>query len=166
MPRSGRGGQRQGSPGQPYGNRTDLSGGGKPVPNQTAPGQPYGAAAAEAAGMRAVPVSQPAGPPTGAPVPTSAPNASPDLPAQPPAGNQKFPGELPWLHPTNRPHEPVTSGLPTGPGPGPEALQGIGALARQQSDESGSLKQLLGSMAAAPGASSAIRDLASTAGAG
>ncbi len=76
------------------------------------------------------------------------------------------PGELPWLHPTQRPHEPITAGMPTGAGGGPEILQGIGQQAFQQGSEAGSLKQLLGSMAAAPGASTAIRDLASTAGAG
>jgi len=32
------------------------------------------------------------------------------------------PGEMPYTGPTNRPNEPVTAGLPFGPGPGPEAL--------------------------------------------
>jgi hypothetical protein len=30
--------------------------------------------------------------------------------------------------PTQRPNEPVTAGLPSGPGPGPEALQASGQL--------------------------------------
>jgi hypothetical protein len=147
----------------PAGNRTDRT-----VPAAVPPGLTYGQRQVEQAGQQSVPVGQPPGPPTGAPVPTSAAGGpQPDLPAQaynPPPG--KAPGELPWLHPTNRPHEPITAGMPVGPGGGPEILQGIGALAQQQGNESGSLKQLLGSMAATPGASTAIKDLASTAGAG
>lgn len=168
MPRArgGQGGVRTGSPGARP-NRTDIAAP-RAVPNEVAPGQTYGAGAAETAAQRAVPVSQPPGPPTGAPVPTSG-AAGPDLPAagqpfNPPPG--QAPGELPWLHPTNRPHEPITAGLPVGAGGGPEILQGIGQQAYQQGNESGSLKQLLGSMAATPGASTAIKDLASTAGAG
>jgi hypothetical protein len=33
-----------------------------------------------------------------------------------------MPGSLPHLEPTLRPNEPVTAGLPFGPGPGPEVL--------------------------------------------
>ena len=166
MPRTGKGGARQGSPGQaPRPNRSDLA---ASVPVAVAPGQTYGQGVEERRAQQAVPVSQPPGPPTGAPVPTSGPPGG-DLPqaaqtaqAQ---GQGPFPGEIPWLHPTQRPHEPVTAGMPTGPGPGPEVLQGIGQMAFQQQNEQGTLRDLLGSMAAQPGATTAIRDLAQTAGA-
>lgn len=36
---------------------------------------------------------------------------------------------IPLDAPTQRPDEPVTAGLPSGPGPGPEALMPTGALA-------------------------------------
>lgn len=84
------------------------------------------------------------------------------IPPTPPNG----PGVLPWLHPSNRPGEPVTAGLPTGPGAGPEALTGVGAIAANGAAEQGTLKNLLGSLAAQPFSSSAIRDLAAVAGAG
>jgi hypothetical protein len=76
-----------------------------------------------------------------------------------------MPGELPWLHPTQRPGEPITSGLPRGPGPGPEAYTGIGALAFGQLNEQGSAANLLRSLANQPGASSEVKLLAAQAGA-
>ena len=76
------------------------------------------------------------------------------------------PGILPFLHPSNRPNEPVTAGLPTGAGPGPEALTGVGAIAANQAVEQGTLKNLLATLANAPASSSSIRDLADVAGAG
>jgi hypothetical protein len=69
----------------------------------------------------------------------------------------------PLTRPTERPNEPVTHGLPVGPGAGPEALQGVGAAARQGSIEQGTLSHLLTSLAAQPNASSAIKDLAARA---
>ena len=65
--------------------------------------------------------------------------------------------------PTERPNEPVTHGLPVGPGAGPEALTGVGAAARDSTVEQGTLQNLLTNMAASPGATSAIRDLAARA---
>lgn len=65
---------------------------------------------------------QPAAAPTGQPY--GARKASEDaqrtipLPAQPQV--------VPFDAPTQRPDEPVTAGLPTGAGPGPEALQPMG----------------------------------------
>lgn len=71
----------------------------------TAPGQTYGMQAQEADAQRAVPL------PT-APEPVQ-PSAS--LPA---------PGANPLIRPTERPSEPVTEGMNTGPGAGREALEG------------------------------------------
>jgi len=69
----------------------------------------------------------------------------------------------PLTRPTERPTEPVTHGLPMGPGAGPEALDGIGAAARQNVIEQGTLSHLLSSLAAQPGSTTAIRDLAARA---
>jgi hypothetical protein len=60
----------------------------------------------------------------------------------------------------------VTHGLPDSSGAGPEALTGLAAqLHAQQSSEQGSLQQMLGSLAARPGASTAVKSLAANAGA-
>ena len=55
---------------------------------------------------------------TPAPAP-SAPQAAPQAPQEAPPVE---PGSIPWLHPTDRPNEPVTSGLSLGAGPGVEAM--------------------------------------------
>lgn len=91
-----RGGRRRGAPGTAYGNRTDMN---KPVPVQAATGQPYGAAKAQLDAQRAVPVAPPPSPPGGM-------------------------GD--FLRATERPGEPLTAGIPSGPGPGPEALNMTG----------------------------------------
>lgn len=102
-----RGGRRRGTPGKAYGNRTDLTQ--APNPGQaTFKGQPYGAASEQAQAQAAVPPQSPPGPP-GAP-----PAAGP--PPIPPGGLGAF------NRPTERPGEPLTSGLGMGPGAGPEAL--------------------------------------------
>jgi len=69
----------------------------------------------------------------------------------------------PLTRPTERPNEPVTHGLPVGPGAGPEALQGVGAAARENAVEQGTLSHLLTSLASVPNATSAIKDLAARA---
>jgi hypothetical protein len=102
-----RGGRRAGTPGKAYSNRTDLQG------PQAPTGLPYGDRAKLIAAQKAVP----AGP---APAPMPAAPAGPP-PSQPGAAGPA-PGSLPFTHPTQRPGEPVTAGLPLGPGPGPEAL--------------------------------------------
>lgn len=94
----GRGGQRAGTPGKSYSNRTDL--------NQPASADVYGDRKASQERMEAVPLQRAAPPTTG-------------VQQQPPAA------PLPLNRPSDRPMEPVTAGLPTGPGPGPEAL-GLG----------------------------------------
>ena len=89
-------------------NRTDLTGDSRSQePITVAPGQPYGEATAQRNAQREVPIGS-----TPMPTPNVAPTASP---AQPQPG----PGELPFLEPTQRPNEPVTAGMASGPGPGP-----------------------------------------------
>lgn len=96
----GHGGVRQGTPGQAYGNRTDLN-----QSVQVASGQPYGARQEQVAAQKAIPL--PGAPPV---------QASPPPPA---------PGSFgAFTRPTERPNEPLTAGLPVGPGPGTEALAG------------------------------------------
>ena len=74
------------------------------LPISTAPDQPYGEATDQANAQRSVPM----GASPVAPVPVGRP-----LPK---------PGSLPYISPTERPDEPVTSGIDFGPGPGSEAL--------------------------------------------
>jgi hypothetical protein len=137
MPRKGRGGSRQGTPGTAYGNRTDLN-----LPASAAPDQEYGKATEQLNAQRAVPMAS-------SPQP-SAPQAAPMAPAGAPLPQ---PGTMPHLGPTNRPNEPVTHGMPFGPGGGPEVLQG----------QQPSLGELLRTLAGQPNASSKVLDIASAA---
>lgn len=112
-----RGGPRTGQPGRAYPNRSDLTA----QPARSAPNQPYGARAMQESAQRAVPM---AGGPTLPAVPgTSGVAAGPvGGPPPSPAG-----GPLPgaagdFLRPSERPDEPLTAGLPVGPGAGPSAL--------------------------------------------
>lgn len=153
----------------PTANRSDLA-----VPNVQAPAQQYGERQQQQAAQQAVPIARPPGTPSTAPAtPTPGSAAPPTPPPTGPSGGAQGglppvsgPGILPFLHPSNRPNEPVTAGLPTGAGPGPEALSGVGAIAANQAVEQGTLKNLLATLANAPASSSSIRDLADIASAG
>lgn len=108
MPRAkgeNRGGARQGTPGKAYSNRTDLNG---TQPVQAGPSQGYGQRAALERMQQAVPLPQarPAATP-------AAPQAAPPTPPPTPPD---------FFAPTARPDQPVTAGLSTGEGPGPEIL--------------------------------------------
>jgi len=140
-------------------NRADLT-----RPNaQQAPKQPYGEAAQQRAAQQALPMATP-------PAPASSPGAAPSPaggPSLPPAG-PPTPLAIPGANgsisrPTERPNEPVTHGLPMGPGGGPEVLDGIGGAARQGAVEQGTLQHLLMGMAQNPDATTAIKDLAARA---
>jgi len=112
MPRKGRGGARQGTAGTAYSNRTDLN-----QPISTVPNQEYGMATAQREAQRAVPMG--ASPVAAAPAPAPAQTMSSAMRQKPMVAE---PGSLPLFQPTNRPAEPVTAGLPFGPGAGPEAM--------------------------------------------
>lgn len=170
MPRKGQGpgGIRQGTTGAQYQNRSDLRDPG----NETVKGQPYGQAAAQQAAQRAIPITPPPtaapGPgqaPAAAPGPSAQPQPAPSTPAQVPQG--MAPGELKFMHPTDRPGEPVTSGLNVGPGAGPEALNAmpLGMVANNMA-ESDSTAALIANLAARPGAGSVLRSLAGQAASG
>ena len=142
----------------PRSNRTDRL---TPEAPTAVPNQTYGAAGQQLAAQRAVPM---AGAPTmpAAPAPTGSPG---DLMAQAQAHNG--PGDSMQLdRPTERPNEPVTHGLPGGPGAGPEALTGVGAAARDNSLQQGTLSNLITTLASQPNATSAVRMLAQVAQAG
>lgn len=116
----------------------------KKQPVQTAAGQAYGVAGEQKAAMNEVPLPKtdmgaapPAVPPGGALPPPAAPGGSPaPSPGGPPPGEasgdpmaaalaaaaQMAPPEGALDAFTGRPEEPITTGLPTGPGPGPEVL--------------------------------------------
>lgn len=154
MPRSGRGGARQGTPGQAYGNRTDLN---ASLPVQTVTGQGYGVAAQQQAAQRAIPMASQPVPGASAPV---APGQGPiPQPAQPQPTTissqlppmQMYPGELKFAHPTEAPNEPVTTGLPFGEGAGPEALA---------TNFGPPLSDTLGTLARSANATPALMDLA------
>lgn len=113
-----RGGRRTGAQGRSYSNRTDLGQNRGPVPIQTVPGQQYGKATAQAAAQRALPIAPPPAPVLAGSGASPAPG-----PAAPPAPAGPMPGQVvPLDAPSQRPGEPVTAGLPVGPGPGTEAL--------------------------------------------
>jgi len=109
MPRkSNRGGVRQGTPGKAYSNRTDLN-----QPVQVAPSKEYGQGVQQAAAQRAIPL-----PNAAAQAPAPGPMSAPSAPVSGP-----MPGELgPLDAPSQRPGEHVSTGLPVGPGAGPEAI--------------------------------------------
>lgn len=143
-----RGGRRQGVPGKPYNNRSDL----RALPVTTAPGQQYGQRAAQEAAQQAVPMGKPVTPPASA-----AGASASSAPVAGPAG--PLPGQVtPLGAPTERPGEPVTAGLPMGAGPGPEVL---GMAPQQQGEDLTDILPylpMLEFMASQPGASSQTRN--------
>lgn len=119
--RSNRGGRRQATPGKDYTNRTDLQ---SRQPITTAPSKVYGQATQLQSAQQQIPL--PGGGANAGPIPipqagVPSTNVSGGMA---PLGQGPLPGSLGALHaPTGRPGEPVTHGLPTGPGGGPEVLQ-------------------------------------------
>lgn len=104
-----RGGRRTGTPGKSYQNRSDLRAAPSIHQQNVATNQPYGVATQQQNQLKAVPL--PSTPPVPSPAPTPSTATGP------------LPGTLGNLHdPSTRPQEPITAGLPTGAGPGPEAL--------------------------------------------
>ena len=142
-------------------NRADLT---RPTVQQV-PGQGYGEAAQQKVAQQAIPMGSPPiqGPAPAAPAPGVA-LSPPGAGTPPPQMPLAIPGAAGSLsRPTERPNEPVTHGLPMGPGGGPEVLDGIGGAAREGAVEQGTLSHLLTGLAARPDATSAIKDLAARA---
>lgn len=107
MPRARQhGGRRQGEPGGQYTNRKDMQQGARAVP-----GQVYGEAGAQIAAQQAVPL------PRQAPAPGTVGSPA----AQGPSAGAPL---TPMDAPSQRPGEPLTTGIASGAGPGPEVLHG------------------------------------------
>jgi len=108
MPRTGKGGKREGNNQTSYANRTDLNNRG-PQPITAAPGEPYGQRQMLEDAQRAVPMA-------GTQTPASAPKTPQNAPQGPQEANQPQrppmpePGMLPFDGPTQRPNEPITAG--------------------------------------------------------
>jgi hypothetical protein len=132
-----------------------------------APDQGYGRATAQAQSQKILPIGpQPvAGGGAAAPAAGATPAASPTGPLAP-GGIPGDPGPAhTWL--PSKPGAPFTTGMATGPGAGPEALQGEAANFHAQTqtapDETNTLRTVLTHLATQPGASSLMRSLAGSA---
>lgn len=126
-----RGGQRRGAIGKGYPNRTDMH-----QPIQAAPGGQYGSVTALKNAQHIVPLPNAAAAVSPPPGPQSVPGGG---------APQVAPGDINFEAPTARPNEPVTAGLPVGPGPGPEALN----LPDQAGTVAGQLRTLYANVPAA-----------------
>lgn len=109
--RANNGGVRQGQTGRPYPNRSDM----RAQKIQVGPSAEYGQGEQLRRAQQAVPVA--AAPPV--PNPQSATAGTPGGVGRPRAGQL---GD--FTRPTDRPGEPLTTGIAGGPGAGPEALAG------------------------------------------
>lgn len=104
----------------------DPGGGASAQPARAATGLPYGEHQALVRSQQQIPLpaspALPAGPPSSPPA--GAPVAAGNLPdASIGAALGMIPPSSPGLlGPSQRPQEPVTAGLPSGPGPGPEVV--------------------------------------------
>lgn len=103
------GGARQGTPGTAYGNRRDLNG--PKLPTQVGPSAEYGQGERLRRAQQAVPMA-----------PSPAPAAAPPPGAGAGGGATRIAPPGDFTRPTERPGEPLTTGIPSGPGAGPEAL--------------------------------------------
>lgn len=113
-------------------------------------GLPYGQRQALQNAQRVMPVSGGAAPtpPPPPPGPPTAGTLPPDHPAVLQAAQNFSPPIRPLTRPTDRPFEPIQSGIRSGPGPGPEALlqpapnaqstNNLSALLAQIAQQSGS----------------------------
>lgn len=102
-------------------------------PPQAPNAQAYGQRGDQMAAQRAMPLPRsdsaadaaaaaPAGPPSSAPPPDVPPAPNPNDPMLLQMARDFDPGITPLDAPSDRPDEPITTGLTTGPGPGPEAI--------------------------------------------
>lgn len=143
MPRARRrGGAREGVPGKAHVQRTDLTA----QKITVAGGQEYGKRKEQEDAQRALPMA-------GAPAPPPAPAAPPAAMGPPPGAAGDF------TRPTERPGEPLTTGIPMGPGPGPEALAMSKFAANPDLEALAPYLPVLELMASQPNASPASRNL-------
>lgn len=146
----------------PANNRTDLMTPQGPSRVATAPGQEYGKQTAQQQSQQILPIGLPT-----TPAPPAAPSGGPPQPSEAPAPAGPLPGQIPWIAPGRAlTHgEPITTGMPNSPGPGPEILGAIGRQAyAARVSEHGNLQSVLEALASQPGSSSIVKSLAQTAG--
>ena len=155
----GRGGPRDGVTGRNYANRTDLRGAnvvaaqpqnqpGQKMAAQAASGQAYGAASAQMAAQKALPIAnQSVANVPQAQAPQGQPMAQPNQPSAP---------LTPLFAATNFPNRPVTDGVASSPGLGPESLPTNSPVVAQYQ----TAKSIIQQMAADPNAGPAIAFLA------
>ncbi len=139
-----RGGPRQGTPGQAYGNRTDLQG--PAAAGAGGSSRPYGAG-----GSAPPSLPLPEGPsaPGGAPAPPASPMPTPG-------------GHGPLSRPSEAPGEPITAGAGFGPGPGPGARGALAPGAMGPTPDMQALAQylpVLELLAMRPNTSNKVRNL-------
>ena len=142
----GRGGYRPTAPQNNFGvSATGGAGNSGKQPIRVAPGGQYGSRTALVQQQQSAPMasSQPSAPASVPTVPTNAPV----MPSKP---------IIPLTAPTERPYEPVTTGVPNSPGAGPEVLH----LPTPVQAQYATAYDMFQSMAAQPGASPAIQYLA------
>ena len=109
MPRTGKGGKREGASQTSYANRTDLNDRG-PQPITAAPGQAYGERQMQEDAQRSIPMGGTATPNVTAP---ASPFPQAAIPPQANAGPVQLvpePGSYLFDHPTERPDEHIMSG--------------------------------------------------------
>ena len=127
-----RGGRRNPQPGKQYPNRSDMRQPAQAVKNQT-----YGERGKQLEAQKVVPLPTAQARPVG-PITQQAQQTQQLGMGAPPS--------IPLNAPTGRPNEPITAGLPTGAGPGPEALN----LPPQASQDENMLATLRGLYQAFP----------------
>lgn len=106
-------------------------GGGATQPVTVAPGGPYGQRQQLESMQRGMPLPGPGAAAPGGPVVAPGGGMQAALQA---ALAARPPGDQGLTAPTARPAEPVTHGLPVGPGAGPEAVGGVGAASAGPDD--------------------------------
>lgn len=150
-----RGGRRSGTVGKSFSNRSDMNDGRIVLPPKTVTGQTYGEAKTQLDAQRQTPMASAAVSNVPAPSGPPAPAGLPTMPApQGPPPTGPLPGELPGLHlPTVNPTEHVMTGVPQGPGGGPEVMGQSPASAQ-------TVGAFLAALAAQPGAPADIQALA------
>lgn len=111
-----RGGRRNGQAGKAYPNRTDLN---KKLPVQAPPSSQYGERTQLEQAQQAVPMGGNPNPVPQGSVGSGGPGPGPLVQAG---------GLGAFARPSANPAEPVTAGVPSGPGPGPEILNRPGAI--------------------------------------
>lgn len=139
MPRKPKRAKAPAAPGES--NRTDLLV--KPQAVAVPTGQGYGQAQASAAAQQAVPLDNAAAREQAA---IAAARTAPGV-------------SVPLSAPTQRPDEPVTAGLPMGPGPGPEVLPNLGPFGPTTDQPTLEVYQILQSLWPSQALASAIEEI-------